>query len=214
LYGLAVYFGRQVPSSRNKTIALQVYQSIAIDGQLDDLLYQEDNVEVGYRDEVNAFWYYRFSQPVPVSSGTFYAGVMMPAFSGTDSLYFGLDMNYRGADNFAYYNVLNQWSPSLIDGAVMIRPLLGRPIIGSAIEDTSYDIDISIFPNPSKGIYNLQVPAGNDLQLVNVYNLYGQNIYCGNSNFVDIVDQANGQYIVEMIFKNGRKARRILSKTE
>ena len=113
LQGMAIYFGRQVPSSAYKTFDIQIYSSLAgVNGaSIDNLIYQQYNCDPGYPDTINHFWTYKFDTPVPLSTGTFYAGVFMPAESGDDSLYFGLDINRIGG-NHAYYNVLASWTPS------------------------------------------------------------------------------------------------------
>src|SRR5690606_13322950 len=89
--GIAIYFGRQVPMGRLKEFSVQVYKDIAYNGGSDDEVYTENFLYPGYADTLNNFWYYKFLEPVPLSSGTFYIGTTQPAFSGSDSLYFGLD---------------------------------------------------------------------------------------------------------------------------
>jgi len=147
--GVAIYFGRQVPLASNKFFSVAVYKDIAVNGGSDNLVYQQDLLFPSYADTVNNFWIYKFDTPVAMTAGTFFMGTIQPAASGSDSLYFGLDEN-RAGGNHLYVNYLNVWQPSIVGGALMIRPLLGQPIIASAVEEVGRDEQVwSIYPNPA-----------------------------------------------------------------
>src|ERR1041384_7023749 len=101
-----------------------------------------------FTDTVNHFTIYRFDTPLQLPTGVFYLGTTQPASSGSDSLYIGLDANRVGG-NHLYYNVLNSWQSSSVSGALMIRPLLGGPIIGTAVSNVSASKSaLSLYPNP------------------------------------------------------------------
>lgn len=148
LRGVAVYFGRQVPLASGKFFTLQIYTDIAVNGGSDDLLYEEQLLFPSYADTINKFWVYRLETPQALPTGAFYVSIMQPAASGSDSLYYGFDVNRTGG-NHAYYNVLNVWESVTESGAVMIRPVLGADIIGTPVNhvDKSSD-DWKIYPNP------------------------------------------------------------------
>ncbi len=152
LQGVAIYFGRQVPMGTNKLFSISVYNQLQgiNNAAADVLLHQEDLFQPDY-GEVNQFWVYRLQTPVPLPTGTFYMGTIQPAFSGSDSLYFGLDAN-RISGNHAYYNVLGTWQSSLISGAIMIRPLIGQTVFNTSI-DTKHLIPANdqwtVYPNPA-----------------------------------------------------------------
>lgn len=148
LRGLAIYFGRQVPTGAFKDFAITVYQDIAFGGGTDQLLYEQDFYLPGYLD-VNNYYVYTFDQPVVLPAGTFYVGTRQPAGGISDSLYFGLDVN-RTTGNHAYYNVLNFWESSIISGAVMMRPILGQKVSGSKVETvTAAAPTWQMAPNPA-----------------------------------------------------------------
>lgn len=162
LKGMAIYFGRQVPSASYKYVNLVVYEQIAYGSAVSDkILYQLDNIQPRYKDTVNHFWIYKFEKPVPLPAGTFYIGTTQPALSGSDSLYIGLDRNRKGA-NHAYFNVLGVWNPSLVEGALMIRPLLGQDIVGSSIEEYSTNRlqagSLMLHPNPARDEVRISTP--------------------------------------------------------
>ncbi|WP_344826574.1 T9SS type A sorting domain-containing protein [Rurimicrobium arvi] len=158
LRGVAIYFGRQVPTASYKYVSLMVYESIAYGGSTTDkVLYQLDNQQPRYRDTINHFWIYKFDKPVLLPAGTFYIGTTQPALSGSDSLYFGLDRN-RKTGNHAYFNVLNVWNASTVDGAIMIRPLLGQDIIPSSVEELSHtENTFKVYPNPASATLQVAI---------------------------------------------------------
>ncbi len=162
IQGVAIYFARQVPLPTYKSFSIFVYSTLqGINGAIaDDTLYWQDISQPGYIDTLNHFWIYKFNKSVMVHPGSpFYVGIFQPAFSGSDSLYFGLDANRIGG-NHAYYNVLSVWNSSGVQGAIMIRPLLGLPVKGSGIDEVvNSKADWQIFPNPAKDVLNIDIGA-------------------------------------------------------
>lgn len=185
LRGLAIYFGRQVPTASNKYFSIEVYKDIAYGGSSSDhLLYQLDGLQPKYYDTVNHFWIYKFNTPIALEAGTFYIGTTQAALSGSDSLYFGLDRN-RIKSNHLYYNVLDVWTPSLIQGAIMLRPLLGQDIVGTNINEvaTVMNQELCLWPNPATEVLNIKLlntkPSAQILDY-RIYNLLGQCVQKGN----------------------------------
>jgi hypothetical protein len=157
LRGVAIYFGRQVPLASNKFFSVGVYKDIAVNGGTDNKIFQQDLLFASYADTVNHFWVYKFDSPVPMSPGTFFLGTIQPANSGSDSLYLGLDVNRVGG-NHLYVNYLNVWQPSVVGGALMIRPLLGQPVIGTSVKAAGKkETEWSVFPNPTKGVVHVKL---------------------------------------------------------
>lgn len=162
LRGFAIYFGRQVPIATSKFFTVNVFKDIAFNGGSDVKLYEQQLYFTAYTDEVNKFWYYKFNDPIPLSAGSFYLSIIQPAFSGSDSLYYGLDVNRVGS-NHAYYSVYNKWESSTVSGAIMLRPLIGNDFIASAIKDVSaIEKPYILYPNPvSRQLYlQSQQPMG------------------------------------------------------
>ena len=205
--GMAIYFGRQTPSVAYKPFSIVVYSQLAgVNGAVaDNLLYIQDPCNPGYADTINHYWIYKFDNPLPLPAGTFYAGAFMPAESGSDSLYFGLDMNRIGG-NHAYYNVLASWNPSLIHGAIMMRPLLGQSITSSKIVDAAIAPKKTweIFPNPASDDITLHFDGDRQAGYV-ITNIQGQVVLTGNTSSgisIDISSLNAGMYFVN-ITRNG-----------
>lgn len=206
--GMAIYFGRQVPFPGYKQFDIVVYSSLAgVNGaSTDNIIYTQFTCSPGYADTVNHFWVYKFDDPVALPAGTFYTGVFMPAESGDDSLYFGLDVNRIGG-NHVYYNVLSYWSPSTIHGAVMMRPLLGQNIVSSSVKDVSIADTHStgFFPNPATTSIAFTLSAAHNA-LWKIADLTGRVLLEGeamNGSIADITELKPGLYLVTLQAENG-----------
>lgn len=200
LRGLAIQFGRQIPTNANKYFSIAIMKSLAgINGAIkDSIIYKEDFFFPRFRDSINGFWIYTFSNPVYLPVGSFYVSTIQPAMSGSDSLYFGLDAN-RTLANHQYYNVLNTWQSSQIDGALMIRPLLGKAIVTTSVatpRPTNFEISIS--PNPAHDHISLQSDYTNTK--VEIYTILGNLLYTktleGSNSIIPIATFQPGQYFV------------------
>ncbi|MCB0699733.1 MAG: T9SS type A sorting domain-containing protein [Chitinophagales bacterium] len=197
LKGIAIYFGRQVPLAYQKYFSLTVYKDIAYVGGSDVLLYQEDFLIPNYLSH-NRFWYYKFQKPVVLPAGTFYIGTIQPALSGSDSLYFGLDVNRVGT-NHVFYNVLNNWEGSTVDGAVMMRPLFGEffpSVIKGVVPDKPRNYGVS--PNPAKGFIRINYNSSDEARYT-ITDMLGRVRKEGattNDAQIDIKDFVPGVYLV------------------
>jgi hypothetical protein len=212
--GVAIYFGRQVPLASNKFFSVSVYNDIAVNGGTDDLVYQQDLLFASYNDTVNHFWIYKFDTPVPMKAGTFFLGTIQPASSGSDSLYFGLDEN-RAGGNHLYVNYLNVWQPSIVGGALMIRPLLGQEVTPSAVSPLRLtEENWSLFPNPATNHIRIIAAPENKEIFYQLTDIQGRIMISGKttqSHEVDISDLAPGIYFVRISLKGGLSmARKII----
>lgn len=208
LRGVAIYFGRQVPIASNKYFSAVVYQTITYGSSTaDKIIYQVENLQPSYRDTINHFWVYKFEKPIPIPAGTFYIGTTQAALSGSDSLYIGLDRNRIGG-NHAYYNVLNVWTPSLVSGALMIRPLLGQEIIGSKIntQKNIQNSSVTIWPNPATEEINFALAINEKDVNYEIKNLLGQTIIKGSilneQQKINIQQLPSGAYQLHIFSKN------------
>ncbi len=206
LRGMAIYFGRQIPFPTVKMFDINIYASLAgVNGSLkDSLIHTHEYCIPGYTDTLNQFWVYKFNKPIVMPAGIFFAGVMMPAAGASDSLYFGLDVNRVGS-NHAYYNVLGSWQPSLIRGAIMMRPLLGQEISGTSVQEVVTNIEKwSIKPNPANNYITLEF-QGDETTQYSITSSHGALVKEGrakNNERVDITSLTPGLYIVHMHSQN------------
>ncbi|NCX96059.1 MAG: T9SS C-terminal target domain-containing protein [Chitinophagia bacterium] len=214
--GMSIYFGRQAPLSLSKTFALCIWKSLAgVNGATtDELIYQSDLCTPGYKDTLNNFWNYGLDTAVPLPAGTFYAGIFLPAESGNDSLYLGLDINRRGG-NHAYYNVLSSWSPSALHGAIMMRPLLGQRVVSSDIEAIENKQVFNLYPNPCQESLTLNGAFEGSIQYW-VSNLLGQQVLSGNTHSgattINVTTLLPGNYILHVKPEGKEQIVKIFSK--
>ncbi len=199
--GMAIYFGRQVPFPFYKTFNINVYSALrGVNGSSSDvLIYTQEACSPGYAERINDFYVYKFDNPVPMNTGLYFAGTTQPAESGSDTLYFGLDVNRRGP-NHAYYNLLNSWAPSLISGAIMMRPIFGEPITGSGVEELGISRrKWTITPNPAHDVLHV-VYEGDAKGEYAITDLQGRQVMSGttrnNEQTLDISGLAAGMYLV------------------
>jgi hypothetical protein len=77
-------------------------------------------------------------------------------------------------------------------------------VFATVIADIGEDIRITIAPNPSRGVFTLDLPSQNTK--VSVLNLYGQVLYSSRANgpiTIDISNRPKGIYVVRVSMKEG-----------
>jgi len=204
LQGVAIYFARQVPIAMNKFFSIAVYKNIAFNGGTEQKIYQQDLLYPGY-DSINHFWIYRLDTPIVLDAGTFYVGTIQPTSTGSDSLYFGLDVNRIGG-NHLYYNVMNTWESSSVSGALMIRPLLGQKVVGTNVSNPNIqNNDWTFFPNPSNGNIQFKLDYQTPEQQIRIVDVMGKEVWKHQgflSEKIDVSTLPSGVYFVQLNNKN------------
>ncbi len=204
LRGLAIYFGRQAPEPLYKNFDIFVWSALGnVNGASADVAIDSQEFYVPqYTDSQNHFWVYTLDNPLPLPAGTFYAGTRQDAASGDDTLYFGLDVNRIGS-NHAYFNVLNTWQPSLISGAIMIRPILGQRVIGTSVSDVRLaQSKWQVTPNPATNTLQLEMETTGQEGVYRITDILGHCVLRGaaiNNKVIDISSLAPGMYLVNIV---------------
>lgn len=70
----------------------------------------------------------------------------------------------------------------------------------------------SLFPNPTKNQFTIQLQEGLELQIVNIYNSLGQLIKSTNNNVINTSELSTGIYYVEIITNKGKATKKIVIK--
>ena len=209
LRGLAIKFVRQVPSAAGKDFSLVVYRSIAINGANDDIIYQQDYYFPQYEVDPNGFSIFKFDQPVPMDGGVYYVGLTVPAAGVSDSLMIGLDYN-RLNGTHRYYNVLGIWEPSLLQGALMMRPIVGAPIPVSIDSLNFQDEDWSIYPNPTNDYLTLTIKNPAKSYSCRIIDNIGKEVFRTKLNQhtvkFNLNELSSGLYFIELSDKDGRRS--------
>lgn len=208
LRGVSIYFPRTVPLASNKEFSLIVYKDIAVNGGKDEIIYQQDYYLPELQLGLNQFHTYSFDHPVAMESGIYYIGLMQAAGGYSDSLYIGLDIHKKNG-NYRYFNVEGIWESSQIDGAVMIRPVVGQALpphkINTDAEKTTF---ATVYPNPAKDDVYLQT-KGNSPVVYEIIDASGRILLKGTSQKeltqINIRNLSKGLYYLKVSNHDGRE---------
>jgi hypothetical protein len=206
LRGIAIRFARTLPGSELKEFAIGVYRDIAVNGGSDILLHQESFLYPEFVDTINKFSIYGFDQPIAMAAGVFYLSIIQPAGGTSDSLQIALDAN-RIAGNHRYFKVLNNWEPSLLDGALMFRPIVGSSSLLGIDDQTLPELTWSIHPNPATDKVTLHIPSLNNKKVsYTLYDMQGKallNGTAGSNSDIDVHSLAAGMYMLHLQSNEG-----------
>ncbi|WP_190277358.1 T9SS type A sorting domain-containing protein [Taibaiella lutea] len=156
--GVAIRFATTLPSQSYKNFSLAVMRDIAFNGGTDQTVYQENFLTPAYIDTINAFYIYNFSQPVIMNPGVFYISIIQPAGGISDSLQIALDANRVGG-NHRYFKVGVSWESSQLEGALMVRPMVGAALVLGVKDPKEANIDFQLYPNPAGQYLNIRTEA-------------------------------------------------------
>lgn len=201
LKGIAIRFARTLPGSELKEFSIGVYRDIAVNGGSDILLKQQNFLYPVFVDTINKFSVYNFDQPIAMAAGVFYISIIQPAGGTSDSLQIALDAN-RISGNHRYFKVLNNWEPSLLDGALMLRPVVGSSSILGIEDQNLPELSWSIHPNPATDKVTLHIPALTHKKLsYTLYDMQGKALLhgtTGNNADIDVHSLTAGMYMLHL----------------
>jgi len=162
----------------------------------DTLYFEMGNKPPAVSDSLNKFTRYEIDTTVIVS-GDFYVGW---GKTTTDMLNVGFDKN-NNVQNRIFYNIYGTWQNTSSEGALMVRPVLGKPLPVSVPEYT-VDRRIMAYPNPAHSRLFINYPANiNDKDItVGLFNIYGRVIYSSDKpeTTIDISNLPGGIYILKV----------------
>ncbi|HEX2919746.1 MAG TPA: T9SS type A sorting domain-containing protein [Bacteroidales bacterium] len=166
-------------------------------------IYRKEDVIVENGSSINGFYRYYIPEGIPVE-GVFYIGWKQQTETFLNA---GFDINtpHNGKQ---YYWLNGAWSQSQTNGTVMIRPVVGQPLI-TGIEDNvlSREDAIKVWPNPA-GDY-ISVSMANDYLMsrsyISISDFSGHELLrVPYSEIIDISKLHKGIYIIS-ILSNGKR---------
>ena len=183
---IQIYFPNNLYSSYSSDIELVIYQDL-----------NDENTKVvsqitslDFNDEFNLF---KLNKPVIVKD-SFYIGFRQ--FENS-FLPVGLDKNSDTSDKI-FYKIDNNWFQNdVIKGSLMIRPVFGKSSydVLTSVENQKIKKSISIFPNPSRGIFNLS----NKVENIIVYGIDGKILKrINNTDIINLQEFKNGYYLIQI----------------
>lgn len=205
LAGVAIQFARQVPGSEEKEFFIQIYQDIELGGSGGTLIYEEEGFFPQFPEGSQQFFTYALSELVPLGTGTFYVVIMMPASGISDSLMVALDKNRQGA-NHRYFSVLDVWESSLLEGALMLRPIMGNQPLTSIPEPEQPIAAWQLYPNPTDDfLYIRNAQNVTEPLHFRIIDMQGKEWMKGsyNANAISVQGLQSGSYILILENQNG-----------
>jgi hypothetical protein len=202
LRAVQMYFNTVQDNSNKQFFNLRVWGDNG--GIPGEVIYEQKNEIVEYSGSLTAFYTYFLDEPILVN-GTFYIGWEQTT---ADNLNLGYDFN-SDAGSKIFYNTTGDWFQSLYDGALLMRPMLGKEFTLIGIDENKSPVNerLVIYPNPNDGttlqimIPDLEKKSGNRENLnIAVYNLLGQKLISQSFSESLSIDRLNkGIYIVRLV---------------
>lgn len=203
LRGVAIRFAREMPQNTGKEFSIAVYRQIAFGGGVDQEVYREEGLFPSFIDSVDKFTYYPFTDPVLLQPGVFFVSIVQAAGGTSDSLQIALDDNREGA-NHRYFKVDGTWEASQLEGALLVRPIVGQtpPLsIKNPFQTTTANWQLS--PNPVADRvfidFKQQHFVGSHYQVIDVAGrvlLHGT--LTSNHHAVDVAKLPQGMYFLRI----------------
>ena len=186
---IEIYFPLNLYSSYSSDIELVVYKDL--DNENSKIVSQLSSVN--FNDDFNLF---KLDNPIIVKD-SFYIGFRQ--FENS-FLPVGLDKNSNTSEKI-YYKVDNNWFQNdVIKGSLMIRPVFSKSdYVLTNTESKNFKKTISIFPNPSRGIFNLSTKVDN----ITIYSIDGKIVKSAkNTDRINLQEFRNGYYLIQIEDEN------------
>ncbi len=191
LYGVYIHFNQVMNEGNRKYFFLNVWADN--DGIPGDTLYQKIGVIPEYSDEINGFMYYALDTALFIDT-TFYIGWTKTT---DDMLNCGFDLN-RVSNQHLFYNVSGDWVNSAIEGALMVRPVLGSQPQVSNVPQITQSQEFEIYPNPASNEFKISVFS--DYNMIQIFDASGKLVFSDDSKSeINISSLNNGMYYVKLI---------------
>jgi hypothetical protein len=150
---------------------------------------------------LNDFVYYEFDEPIYLTKPFFIGWTQ----TTEDKLNIGFDMN-KIANNHLYYNIYGEWVQSEIEGAVMMRPLMGD-VYSTAVNDIK-TVDVRVYPNPASDVLYFNLPDQMiPVKSIQIIDIQGRLLFSSlnpTSGSVNVSGLTNGIYLIRFLDVNGQ----------
>ena len=202
LRAIRFYFTQQGANVSNNLFTIKVWSSLSPE----TLLYQESNQKPSYINEVNGYSTYVLDQIVPVS-GVIYIGFQQILPAG---LHLGFDRNTT-SNTKMFYNIGGSWNNvGVANGTFMIRPVMGDTNLFAGVQDIDFNAQIVVYPNPTKGVINIQSSNRFNPHTVELYTIEGllieRRVYTSSLDYSGL---SSGVYLLKVISDNGVATKKI-----
>ncbi|MDP4280806.1 MAG: T9SS type A sorting domain-containing protein [Bacteroidota bacterium] len=200
LRAISIYFNKTLADLSQNYFYLTVWNDNS--GTPGDTIYSQ-LVLPHYTDTLNKFYTYHLSPALRIS-GTFYIGTIQTT---DNNMNIGFDRYNNSQDNL-FYNTTGNWISSSYSGALMMRPIIGKPIPLGIQEIQIEKRRLAIYPNPARGNkVNIVLPAGESNDYgdwnMDILTMTGSRVYSGPYvQQLDISTFSGGIYIIDCRQRN------------
>jgi hypothetical protein len=220
LFGISMHFNRSFEDVSLRTFDLMVWQAIATNsnGTGETVLKRFSLQAPQYFYDYNAFYYFKFDEPILVPSGKFYIGWEQ---SQIFNLNVGWDENFEIDGSPAVnpnlaYKIRDLWRNSSVRGTPMMRPIVGKwltPPVGSEEIEAKTQIQkgtlqVVIYPNPASTILRIDAPGKNGKLDIRILDLQGRIVLHQSNleNEVHLPLLTNGMYLIQVTDESGNSS--------
>ncbi|MCF8256955.1 MAG: T9SS type A sorting domain-containing protein [Flavobacteriales bacterium] len=179
----------------------------------EELLYMSEEVNFDYSTGINYMNHFFLDEPIGIE-GSFFIGWQQQPVTG-QKFSIGLDRQTDAKENVFYRTGIPEWTQSSIPGAVMFRPVFGKPYDWTIGVEEHTAQKLEVYPNPSTGIIYLReaTPGQFASAYVHLYDLTGRAVLSqrGYVDGIDATDVNPGLYILEVQTGSGQRfAQRVI----
>lgn len=199
LRGIAMFFNRVQNDQNNQFFTLKVWDNN--NGKPGNVIWEREDVKPKFSDELYRMQIYEIDPPVPVL-GTFFIGWEQTT---ADLLNVGFDTHNDVSANL-FYNTSGVWEQSLMQGALLMRPVLNDYYDPFMVDEALAEDSWNIFPNPVHGgtlnVSNTLITQAELQQAgttIRIYDLTGRMLVnIPFSNMVNTGRLAEGLYMMQI----------------
>ncbi len=147
LFGVKMYFNQTLSQGNEQSFYLNIWNDSF--GKPGEIIYSRFGYQPVFTDSLNQYFYYELDSAIYIEPGRFPNWIFYVGWeqSTADMLNIGFDKN-NDASKYIFKKTSGDWSNTLFNGALMMRPVIGIEHILSD-EKTPTDAKLSIYPNPA-----------------------------------------------------------------
>lgn len=199
LKGVGMFFNRVQNELNDRFFSLKVWDNN--NGKPGNLIWQEESLKPKFSNNLNEMQVYEIDPPLAVL-GTFFIGFEQTT---TEILNVGFD-THNDASEFLFFNTSGTWQQSLMQGSLLMRPILTHFYDPFLIEENIDKDSWKIYPNPvTGGLLNLENTklSHTDLEAshtsIGFYDMLGREMHKQAwSGTVNTQDLPHGLYIIHI----------------
>jgi len=204
LRGVAMFFNRVQNNQNDKFFTLKVWDNN--NGKPGNVIWEKEDLKPKFSDDLYRMQIYEINPPLAVI-GTIFIGWEQTT---GDILNVGFDTHNDASSNI-FYNTAGTWEGSLMQGSLLMRPLLFYYYDPFIIDEVLPDNSWKIYPNPvNNGMLHIEntMISGYEMErsgtVVNIYDMLGRSMISTTySSTISTYSLPQGFYIVHILNEGG-----------